>query len=591
MYRSRLLWKLYAGYVGLLVLLTAIVGLVVPQRLERDALQETRSALEAKAVLLRGIVAPALESSGEADLQPRLRRLGSAIGTRLTVIRRDGTVVADSEEDAFRMDNHADRPEIQAARAHGIGEATRWSQTLGAQVMYLAFPVRQHDELSGYVRTAVPLTAVVARLAYLRTMIAVGAGGAAVVGFGLSFVLVQRVMRPLTSLTAMAESIAAGPYDQVVRTRAPGEIATLARAFNRMAYHLRERMTTITREHSQLLAILGSMVEGVVAVNHEERVIHMNEAAGTILHVVPQESLGRRLWEVTRVRAVVDTVASTLREAHETSSEARMVVESRDQVVNIHASPWWNDTGETAGAVVVLHDVTELRHLENVRRDFVANVSHELKTPITTIQGFVETLQDGALDDRDQAKHFLAIIARHVERLKAIIEDLLSLSRLEQGPEAAELSRTETKLADVLQAAIQVCMPTAAPREVTIISSCEATLRVRISAPLLEQALVNLLDNAIHCSKPGRRVWLEATQGGSEVAICVRDQGTGIPQEHVPRLFERFYRVDTWRSRDHGGTGLGLAIVKHIAQAHGGRVSVESTVGLGSTFTLHLPTD
>jgi two-component system phosphate regulon sensor histidine kinase PhoR len=242
------------------------------------------------------------------------------------------------------------------------------------------------------------------------------------------------------------------------------------------------------------------------------------------------------------------------------------------------------------GAVVVLHDVTELRRLENVRREFVANVSHELRTPVTTIKGFIETLRDGTLDDREQAEYFLEIIARHADRLHAIIEDLLSLSRLEQGAEATELPRTETVLADVLQAAVQDCAAKAMARQVTVTVACDPALRARINAPLLEQAIVNLLDNAINYSKDNSRVWLEANQAGSELTIHVRDQGIGIPQQHLPRLFERFYRVDKARSRERGGTGLGLAIVKHITLAHDGRVSVTSAVGQGSAFSLHLPT-
>jgi two-component system phosphate regulon sensor histidine kinase PhoR len=237
----------------------------------------------------------------------------------------------------------------------------------------------------------------------------------------------------------------------------------------------------------------------------------------------------------------------------------------------------------------VLHDVTELRRLENVRREFVANVSHELRTPVTAIKGFVETLREGALDDRPRAERFLDIVARHADRLQAIIEDLLSLSRLEQEEEASELLCVETALVDVLHAAIQDCAVKAEAAQIEVSVACKPQLHAYINAPLIEQAVVNLLDNAIKYSKTGSTVWIEAAQDGPEILIAVRDQGVGIPQQHLPRLFERFYRVDKARSRDHGGTGLGLAIVKHIALAHGGRVAVTSAVGKGSTFTLHLP--
>jgi two-component system phosphate regulon sensor histidine kinase PhoR len=588
-FRSRFFWKLYAGYMALIVLTTTLVGIMVAQRIVRESLQETQNMLQAHAILLRDIAVPMLEASIDVGLQRRLHLLGTAISTRFTVIRADGTIVADSDEEPSHTDNHASRPEIIAARTQGFGTATRFSHTVHKRMMYVALPVQVHDQLVGYVRTALPLTIVDSRLAYLRTIVFLGAGIAAVVGLLVGLFFARRVTQPLTSMTTIAASIASENYDQQVQTRARDEIGTLAGAFNRVTSRLRERMETLAREHNQLLAILGSMVEGVIAVDREERVVHMNQAAGTILHALPETSIGNHIWEITRVRPVVEILTDTIRGTGELVREVQIVEQPSDQRVELHASPLRNSHGELTGAVVVLHDVTELRRLENVRREFVANVSHELRTPVTTIKGFIETLRDGTLDDREQAEYFLEIIARHADRLHAIIEDLLSLSRLEQGAEAAELPRTETVLADVLQAAVQDCAAKAMARQVTVTVACDSALRARINAPLLEQAIVNLLNNAINYSKDNSKIWLEANQDGSELAIQVRDQGIGIPQQHLPRLFERFYRVDKARSRERGGTGLGLAIVKHITLAHGGRVSVTSAVGQGSTFSLHLP--
>jgi two-component system phosphate regulon sensor histidine kinase PhoR len=589
MFRSRFLWKLYVGYAALIVLTAAVAGLVVSRHLAQDSLQETRRTLQTRASLLRDIAASALDSAEHVRLQEHLRLLGDASGTRFTVIKDDGTVVADSEEEPARLGNHADRPEIVAARFHGFGTATRVSHALGTRMMYVALPIQVQGQLLGYVRTALPFTVIDARLAHLRNVVSLGSGVAAAVGLLLGFFFARRITQPLRSMTTAAALIAGDGYDQRVRKRTTDEIGELADAFNRVSYHLRERMEIIAKDHNQLLAVLGSMVEGVIAVDSDEHVVHMNQAAGTILRASPEASIGKRVWEVTRVRAIVETIADTIGSAGEIIREARIMALAGEQVVEMHASPLRSSKGELAGAVVVLHDVTELRRLENVRREFVANVSHELKTPVTTIKGFIETLRDGALDDREQAERFLEIVARHADRLHAIIEDLLSLSRLEQGAEAMELPRSEEVLAEVFQAVVQDCAAKAEARQITISSSCEPALRLCINAPLLEQAVVNLLDNAINFSKAGSTVWLEATHREEEVAIRVRDQGVGIPQEHLSRLFERFYRVDKARSREHGGTGLGLAIVKHIALVHGGWVSVTSRVGQGSTFTLHLP--
>jgi two-component system phosphate regulon sensor histidine kinase PhoR len=294
------------------------------------------------------------------------------------------------------------------------------------------------------------------------------------------------------------------------------------------------------------------------------------------------------MQEVVRNVALQHLLADAM--LRRTPTTAEIVLRGEEErVLQATATPLRDAAERDIGMLVVLNDVTQIRHLENIRRDFVANVSHELKTPITSIKGFVETLRDGALDDRPQAERFLGIVARHADRLHAIIEDLLSLSRLEQGTEIYDIPRTEAAMTDVCGAAMLDCAAKATARQVTIESSCPPDLRARVNAPLLEQALVNLLENAITYSNAGSTVWLTACQAGETLSIDVRDEGIGIPPEHLSRLFERFYRVDKARSREHGGTGLGLAIVKHIAQVHGGQVTVTSTVGQGSTFTMRLP--
>jgi two-component system phosphate regulon sensor histidine kinase PhoR len=589
MFRSRFLWKLYAGYAVMILLTTVIIGGFVGRRMVQDSLREERRNLHTQALLGRDLAASLLTSATEEQAQQALQSLGTASGIRFTVIRPDGTVVADTAEDPRRMDNHATRPEIDAARSQEFGAATRTSYTLGMRMMYVAVPIRRDTQLRGFIRTALPLTVLDERLHQLRTMVLLGAGLAVAIGLPLGFVLARRVTRPLTEMTTTAALMAGEHDDQIVRTRSTDETGELAKAFNRMAYRLRERMEALNKERNQLLAVLGSMIEGVIAVDLDECIVHMNHAAGTILHASAEASLGRRLWEVTRVPAILETIATILRGSETITLETRVMEQRRDQVIAIHATPLWNHKNEVAGAVVVLHDITELRRLERIRREFVANVSHELKTPVTAIKGFIETLRESALDDPEQAEHFLDIVARHADRLHAIIEDLLSLSRLEQGAGTSELHRHEEVLAWVLQNAAQDCAPKAEARQVALDVACEPALRAQINAPLVRQAIVNLLDNAINYSKEGGTVWLTATRGENEVAVQVRDEGVGIPREHLPRIFERFYRVDKARSREHGGTGLGLAIVKHIALAHGGQVSVTSTVGEGSTFTMHLP--
>lgn len=590
MFRPRILWKFYASYLILLVITAVIVEAIIARQIARDAQQSIRATLHAQALFLQPTVATVLETPDLGALQFTLHQLGASTGTHLTVIRHDGTVTADSLSNPAQHTNQGKQPEILAAAIAPPGVHTRISHRLEQPTMFLALPLYRDKTLLGYVRTAMPLTSMTTRLTRFRIVLVVAASSAALIGLILSLFFTRDITQPLLDMTEVATSLAGKPEATARDASSRDELDTFAQAFNHMAQHLRERIETVIKDHNQLLAVLTSMVEGVIAVDHHECVVHMNQAAGTILNASPVTSIGKPLWEITRVRAVLETLGGTIRDAEGMSCEARIVTPPGDRRLKLNAAPLRDSQSVLVGAVMVLHDVTEIRRLENVRRDFVANVSHELKTPITTIKGFVETLQDGALNEPEQASRFLSIIARNADRLHAIIEDLLSLSRLDQSEETNELLRSEVILEAALQAAIQDCSAKAAARQITLIPACNPSLTAMLNAPLIGQAIVNLLDNAINYSKPDSTVWLQAAYDDATLEITVRDEGIGIPQEHLSRLFERFYRVDKARSRDQGGTGLGLAIVKHVAQVHGGQVTVTSTVSGGSTFTLCFPT-
>jgi two-component system phosphate regulon sensor histidine kinase PhoR len=400
----------------------------------------------------------------------------------------------------------------------------------------------------------------------------------------------RRISQPLQDMRRGAERFAAGDFYHRLTIPDTVELASLALTLNRMAAQLAEQIAVITQQRNEQEAILESMREGVLALDTQERVITVNRAAEALLGVAATQAKGHLIQEVVR-NVTLQRLAAAAMHSPESATADILLRSAEERFLQATATALRDAHGKDIGVLVVLNDVTQLRHLENIRRDFVSNVSHELKTPITSIKGFVETLRDGALDNREHAERFLGIIARHAERLHAIIEDLLALSRLEQSDESYDIPRSETTLTDVLQAAILDCAAKAEAQRVTVIPSCAAELRATVNAPLLEQAIVNLLENAITYSNPDSCVWVSARQDADRLVIEVRDQGVGIPHDHLDRIFERFYRVDKARNRERGGTGLGLAIVKHIAQVHGGQVSVASTVGQGSTFTLYIPCD
>jgi two-component system, OmpR family, phosphate regulon sensor histidine kinase PhoR len=331
------------------------------------------------------------------------------------------------------------------------------------------------------------------------------------------------------------------------------------------------------------------MIEGVLAIDREEKILRLNQAAATLLDLQPDAVVGRRIQEVLRKPDLQKFVTEAMRSTHPIEAEMRLLIRGEERFLQTHGAPLRDAGGREIGVLVVLNDITRLQRLENVRRDFVANVSHELKTPITAIKGSVETLLGGAIEEADSAPRFLEIIARQADRLNAIIEDLLALSRIEQEEEKSGIQLTEINVAVVIQSALQSCQVKAQDKQVQLSVDCPADLQCQANAPLLEQALVNLVDNAIKYSNEGGAVQIAVHAVATDLEITVRDFGCGVAREHLPRLFERFYRVDKGRSRKQGGTGLGLAIVKHIVQAHGGQITVDSTPGEGSTFTIRLP--
>lgn len=587
MKQKRILWQLFPTY--LLITFTAIlaVGGYALTSLRDFYYDRIAEDLKTRALLVERQVVRQVPFLDPSFLKILSHDLGAKTNTRITILDIKGKVLGDSDEDPSRMDNHADRPEFKTARQGKVGMALRFSNTLEEQMMYVAVPIIHGDTFSGVVRASIPVTFIDRALQTVEYKIGGVGLAVALLAAGISLMVSRRISRPLEQMKHAAETIARGEWKEALPVSSDSvEISALSDALNQMAVQLDERIKTITHQRNESEAVLSSMVEGVLAVDADERVIRINMAAARLLGVDPHAAEGRPIGEVVRNPLLREFIARTLKGIENAETDLTI---GNEIYLQAHGAVLHDEQGQSMGAVIVLNDVTSLRKLETIRKDFVANVSHELKTPITLIKGFVETLQQGAIENREEADRFLTITINQVDRLNAIIDDLLSLSRLEQDSGKPEIVLEKSELREILESVICDCELKASKNNIAIELDCENRLEVLVNSPLLSQAVLNLVDNALKYSEPGGKVKVAVSTNGTEIVIGVRDWGCGIDSSHLPRLYERFYRVDQARSRKLGGTGLGLAIVKHIAQAHGGSVSVSSTLGEGSQFSIHLP--
>lgn len=382
--------------------------------------------------------------------------------------------------------------------------------------------------------------------------------------------------------------LALGHYDYRLYTAGLGEPAIVSRAFNETASAVEARFARLSQKVSEQDAVLASMKEGVIAVDSEEKIIRINDSACALIGIRQEDAVGRSVQEIVRDSDLLRFISSVHLSREPVESDITLR-EREERILHVYGKTLRDAQWNTIGILVVFSDITRLRHLENVRRDFVANVSHELRTPITSIKGFIETLQEGAIDNPADARRFLDILARQADRLNAIFDDLLTLSRIEEGGVREQIRLEPGSVITVVMAALEACAPRAVQRKIRIQTQFPEKAIVRLNENLLEQAMINLIDNAIKYSDEGSEVLVKVHQQGGEVHVDVQDRGPGIEKAHLPRLFERFYRVDKARTRKEGGTGLGLAIVKHIAECHAGKATVQSIPGQGSTFSMVLP--
>lgn len=583
-----LLWRLGLALMISLAAVLVLVGGYAYKLLHDLHYQQSLDKLER----LTAVFAGSYTDHIDGDRQ-QLRRLveadGERSGLRITIIPSAEHVLADSVADADAMDDHRHRPEVARAFASGFGSETRFSQTVGADMMYYALRIDRSGEPPIVVRAALPLTEVNADLvAFLRTMGLVGALVLFLIFVAVFFVS-RQVSRQVWELADGATRFASGDLSHRITPSRVLELATLSTALNRMASDLHSRMAELQAQRNEKQAILQSMSNGVIALDRELRIVDMNRAAAQLLMVDAAASRGRLIQEVARYPELHQFVNRAIADPPADSGELHLQGE-KPRRLQAEATTLTNAEGEPVGLLVVLNDVTQLRRLESMRSEFASNVSHELRTPITSIKGYVETLLEVGVEDRNQTERFLKVIKTNSDRLAAIVEDVMALTKLEEPAFRETLDRETASLAAIAEAVIGQFRAAAASKRIELKCDISPDLTAIVHSQMIEQALGNLVSNAIAYSPEDTAVSISAARiGADQVELTVTDEGPGIAQEHLSRLFERFYRADKARSRQLGGTGLGLAIVKHIAQVHGGDAGVTSVPGRGSVFRILLP--
>jgi two-component system phosphate regulon sensor histidine kinase PhoR len=596
--RAKLFWKLGLTYLALLLGVLFAVDLYSARVLQRDYI---RSADDKLVSLLEIAIARPPQLDNPDELRSWIESISKG-GLRVNVIDGNGRVIADSAQPPETTQNQSDAPEVREAFATGSGTSVRQAATTGPRFAYRAVRYQPPSGPPVVVRMALPLTGIGFSLRELRERL-LAASVVILIAGGLASLMFSRTFAVrVEQLKDFSRRVAGGDF-RALRFDGPrDELADLAGSLNETAERLDATIRSLSGERNQSSAILRSMVEGVAVIDAQERLVFCNQAFLDILNLEAAKSEGRPVIEVIRNSELLGLVRKALRgdEGLQTDIAMGFIQQQSFSVTAAPVKP--HDSGAPAtvapenstdlkkpsGAVVVLHDVTELRRLERVRQDFVANVSHEFKTPLTAIQGFAETLLAGALDDPKNNRRFLEIIRDHAARLARLTNDLLKLARIEAGK--LEVQFFPVSLADIIEGCEETSLLKSRRKQIALDLEVPTNLpSVRADASLLHEVLQNLLDNAIQYTAPGGKIHVSAAARNREAVVTVDDTGIGIPVVDQERIFERFYRVDAARSREAGGTGLGLSIAKHIIEAHGGRIWVESEVGRGSKFSFSIP--
>lgn len=582
--------RLMVSYFLLVGITMLTLGGYILWYFHRHNVQTLTDHLFGQAVVIEQLLA---DSPGRlqnpADLEKTVKELAGKTDLRITVINPDGRVTADAWENPATMDNHADRPEVAAALTTGAGSAIRFSATLGENALYVAIPIRQENTVVGVVRVSNTLAHVEQGFRAIRTVLLAAFFISALLALSVGLSLARTYTRPLEEIIAVAGEIAEGKLDRRVHVRTGDEIEILAHTLNHLASNLDDKVNEITAEKSKLELILQHTNSAVLLLDRFGQVVSVNKMAVDTFNIAPDmvgqhnlQVIGNSHFDI----AVQETAARRQNRTIDLKTDLRGV----KRAFQVFLAPIAGGEQGFGSVLAVFHDITALRELQEKQTEFIANASHELATPLTSIKGFAETLLDGAAKDPELSARFIGIIHAEADRMQRLVKDLLQLAKLDSQDYRVGITTVPIPVEPVVDATVGDLAAAWQNKQLTIhLDKPPAPLTVMASADWLKQVLVNLLDNSIKYTPPGGQIWVKWREEDGDAVISVRDTGVGIPPQELPRIFDRFYRVDKARTRSAGGTGLGLAIVKFIVEIFGGRVEAKSDVGVGTTITCRLP--
>ncbi|MBN2018481.1 MAG: HAMP domain-containing protein [Candidatus Cloacimonetes bacterium] len=573
------MWKLFLTFFIIIVLTAGLIVHFASREIKNNYLQNLELTLENYAQLIQKFITSFVLENDYQHIKSTTHDLGNELGIRCTVIRSDGTVLGDSEEDVQNMENHSNRPEVIGALRSGIGKSVRFSETLKKDMLYVAVPIVQNDKVIGVVRTSSFLENIQRSIHVITKDILNISIVITVLALILSILITQAYTKPVRDIAQVAQRIKEGDFKARLYTRRRDELGRLAESLNEMARELEMYITSLNQEQEELKTILSSMVEALIVLNPDGIIVTANKIFSEIIHCELNKLVGKRYWEYIRQEEFGNLLTNVL----DTNNSATKEIEIKGKIYLTSASIILGIPEKRI--IVVMHDITELKRLEEMKTDFVANVAHELKTPLTAIKGFAETLEE----EIDSAhKRFIKIIRSNTDRLINIVSDLLVLSNLENKHDIINYKKFD--LEKLIENSLLIEQKKIDEKNIHITFDYDSSIKKFQADPfLIEQLMINLLDNAVTYTEKKGKIMIDVSLEDNQVIIEIEDNGIGIPEYSLPRIFERFYVVDKSRSRQLGGTGLGLSIVKHIVLAHNGEIYVESKVGEGTKFIIILP--